>query len=596
MPKFGDFETGLDYYRTLMHEFTHSTGVKKRLGRDMSGKFGSKSYAKEELVAEFGAIFLSAHAGIIWYNQKNHAEYLKNWNNALTHIKDDNRFIMRAASKAQEAADFILNRDKEGIPAYQNSLKSEPVKKVDPEKKKHKPKKKPVAKKPNTNDLLAESKKAKLTAKNKSEFERGLKKLGFEIISYEVNQENPKNWERSYQLNYKDVTGLVLEMSVKPEGKEIEGEYRWNAIGVDAGSIVDYENFQQFYEEILTDFQEVFSKASIKEVEDLKKQYSKTIFKKKEPKTQLGLFGAKGRKKKGLNSPIIEANPYPIEKPVEAVATVSKKDPSILTEKVEELKKKPVPVTGNPNSLAARMQRNQNRVINYYQIDNLDIAKFLGNVEIKEKESVGISITAPQGAGKTRFAFQLIDAFAKNYKVGHASMEEHPDSGLYESKALEYLDPENLANIDAPDINSMSDINKLIINNDVIVIDSFEKLREIDKNIQVDQDFRKKYDGKLFIFIFQLTSDGKMRGGSKSQFDVDIVLETEKFDDYRENYIYPNKNRYNSIPTSDLKFNIYNRAMIRIEGKTEPEEDKEDPTNSRVENPKSGRLIATPVL
>lgn len=129
MPKFEDFDTGLDYYRTLLHEFTHSTGINSRLKREMGGKFGSPKYAKEELVAEFGAVFLSAHAGIIWHNQSNHAEYLKNWNNALTHIKDDNRFIMRAASKAQAAADFVLNLDKDGIPTYQNSLISERQKK-----------------------------------------------------------------------------------------------------------------------------------------------------------------------------------------------------------------------------------------------------------------------------------------------------------------------------------------------------------------------------------------------------------------------------------------------------------------------------------
>ena len=137
MPKFENFDTGLDYYRTLFHEFTHSTGIASRLDRPMGGKFGSKQYAKEELVAEFGAVFLSAHAGIIWYNQKNHAEYLKNWNTVLTHAKDDNRFFMRAASKAQEATDFLLNLDKEGIPAYQKELlkKAEKAeKKKDPEK------------------------------------------------------------------------------------------------------------------------------------------------------------------------------------------------------------------------------------------------------------------------------------------------------------------------------------------------------------------------------------------------------------------------------------------------------------------------------
>ena len=90
----------------------------------------AKGFLKIPLVAEFGAVFLSAHAGIIWYNQSNHAEYLKNWNNVLTHIKEDNRFIMRAASKAQAAADFVLNLDQAGIPSYQNKMKSAATSKV----------------------------------------------------------------------------------------------------------------------------------------------------------------------------------------------------------------------------------------------------------------------------------------------------------------------------------------------------------------------------------------------------------------------------------------------------------------------------------
>jgi len=292
MPKFEDFETGLDYYRTLFHEFTHSTGSVRRLKRTMGGNFGSKPYAKEELIAEFGAVFLSAHAGIMWYNQSNHAEYLKNWNNALTHIKDDNRFIMRAASKAQEAADFILNYDKEGVPAYQNSLKSE-LKKDKKEKEKQNKVQKPAKKKskPNTNDLLDEAKKAKITAKNKREFEKGLKKIGFEIVEYNSDQTSPKEWERNYKLDYKDIFGLELDMKVQPEGKEIEGDYTFNAIGENAESSIYYESLPELYESILEDFKETFN-FSINEIEPLRKKYSKTLFGKKESKTQLGLFGS----------------------------------------------------------------------------------------------------------------------------------------------------------------------------------------------------------------------------------------------------------------------------------------------------------------
>ena len=123
MPYLADFETVQDYYRTLLHEFSHSTGASSRLKRDFSGKFGSKPYALEELTAELGAIFLSAEAGIIWHNNTNHAAYLKSWNAALTQIKDDNKFIMRASTAAQKVADFVLQFDENGDPLYFNDLK-----------------------------------------------------------------------------------------------------------------------------------------------------------------------------------------------------------------------------------------------------------------------------------------------------------------------------------------------------------------------------------------------------------------------------------------------------------------------------------------
>ncbi|MDT0689383.1 zincin-like metallopeptidase domain-containing protein [Salegentibacter sp. F188] len=621
MPNKESFKKVFGYYSTLFHEMVHSTGHHKRVDRDMKGGKGTKGYAFEELIAEMGAVYLCAESGILFETRDNSAKYLKGWNSRLVkNMEEDNRFFFRAASQAQAASDFILDRDKEGVPAYFSSLKSELKKeeKPAPEKpKKRKPaKKKPGTKKsvkPTTNDLLEEQKKAKIQAKTKTEFEKGLRKIGFEIISYESDQVSPKEWERMYKLNYKDVAGLELEMKVKPEGKELEGDYNWKAIGMNAGSFVDYKNFQEFYEEILKDLQEVFGKMTIKEAEGIREEYKKTLFSKKEAKSQLGLFGSRAkkriRKKKGLKAPVQTEAVAPVpqreeEKPLPAVVqekpVIQESKPLPAKPVPTVVEEKPVPV-GNPNSLAARMQRNLNRAIEYYKIEDPDIAKFLGQVEIKEKESVGISITAPQGAGKTRFAFQLINAFAKNYKVGHASMEEHPESGLYTDKAVEYIDPENFGNIDSPDINSMSDIEKLIRNNDVIVIDSFEKLREMDKNVQVDQDFRKKYDGKLFIFIFQLTSDGKMRGGSKSQFDVDIVLFTEKFDNYKENYIYPDKNRYNSIPPSELKFSIYNRALISNETTADvsdvhfEEVEESSSTNSRVPEFDPGELIITPI-
>jgi antirestriction protein ArdC len=48
------FREQINYYRTAFHELSHWTGHAKRLGRDQTGRFGSKPYAREELCALSG--------------------------------------------------------------------------------------------------------------------------------------------------------------------------------------------------------------------------------------------------------------------------------------------------------------------------------------------------------------------------------------------------------------------------------------------------------------------------------------------------------------------------------------------------------------
>ncbi len=48
------FYDQINYYRTCLHELTHATGHPKRLGRNLLNNFGSKDYAREELVALSG--------------------------------------------------------------------------------------------------------------------------------------------------------------------------------------------------------------------------------------------------------------------------------------------------------------------------------------------------------------------------------------------------------------------------------------------------------------------------------------------------------------------------------------------------------------
>ncbi|HLG90343.1 MAG TPA: zincin-like metallopeptidase domain-containing protein [Alphaproteobacteria bacterium] len=93
----------INYYRTCFHELGHWTGHVSRLNREQSGRFGSKSYAREELVAEMASAFLCAALGIT--PTVRHADYLGSW---LDVLREDNRAIFRAASAASKAADLLL--------------------------------------------------------------------------------------------------------------------------------------------------------------------------------------------------------------------------------------------------------------------------------------------------------------------------------------------------------------------------------------------------------------------------------------------------------------------------------------------------------
>jgi antirestriction protein ArdC len=109
MPARGLFHSSEEFYSTLFHELTHSTGHTSRVGREgiqQLNTFGSESYSREELVAEMGAAMLCGVTGISPATIENSAAYLKTW---IARLKSDCKLIVQAASAAQKAADFIRN-------------------------------------------------------------------------------------------------------------------------------------------------------------------------------------------------------------------------------------------------------------------------------------------------------------------------------------------------------------------------------------------------------------------------------------------------------------------------------------------------------
>jgi antirestriction protein ArdC len=97
------FHDAIDWHRTAFHELGHWTGHGSRLARDQSGIFGSASYAREELIAEMAGAFVCASLDIV--PTVRHADYLGSW---LEVLREDSRAIVRAASAASRAAEYLL--------------------------------------------------------------------------------------------------------------------------------------------------------------------------------------------------------------------------------------------------------------------------------------------------------------------------------------------------------------------------------------------------------------------------------------------------------------------------------------------------------
>jgi antirestriction protein ArdC len=120
MPSRDLFHSSEEYYSTLFHELTHSTGHSSRVGREgieQLNTFGSESYSKEELIAEMGAAMLCGVTGISPATIPNSAAYLQCWINRL---RGDSKLLVSAASAAQKAADYIRNTSAK-------STESEPI-------------------------------------------------------------------------------------------------------------------------------------------------------------------------------------------------------------------------------------------------------------------------------------------------------------------------------------------------------------------------------------------------------------------------------------------------------------------------------------
>lgn len=107
LPEKSQFINGESFYGTLLHEMTHSTGAEGRLDRIKPAAFGSKEYAREELVAELGCALVASQYGITKTIKEDSAQYLGSW---LDVLKESPEFLKTTLFDVKKASSMIAQR------------------------------------------------------------------------------------------------------------------------------------------------------------------------------------------------------------------------------------------------------------------------------------------------------------------------------------------------------------------------------------------------------------------------------------------------------------------------------------------------------
>lgn len=107
------FKDGQEFYSTALHEMAHSTGHQSRLNRPIINSFGTKEYAKEELIAELTSALVCSALGFDKRIKRNSAAYLDSW---VRKLSSDPNYIREVMPQVNRASKMVLeNIDKQRV-------------------------------------------------------------------------------------------------------------------------------------------------------------------------------------------------------------------------------------------------------------------------------------------------------------------------------------------------------------------------------------------------------------------------------------------------------------------------------------------------
>lgn len=507
MPKKKAFTSEQRYYSVLFHELIHSTKHKTRLDRGQAFERKNdlddqeREYAFEELVAEMGAAYLCAEAGILYHTLNDSASYVKSWSARLEKIlKDDNKFIFKAAAAAQKAADYILNRlDPDQLPQQPSEEKTK------------KPAEKPAA------VPVADLKQARLQAYElgKRRFLEGAKRIPAEDT--ELMQ-----IANRFPLGTKEQTAVFRSW--------VEG---WTEESIKAGSKLRISDPS-------TDPSPTtrHKKTLVKKGGEQTDMFSQTITKKPTKKSALNPLQT-AQLKDSAKQGTVKVNAAAAKR--RAKAGDSRKGWTDTPLFKEELESRQTSLFGFMSA-----DRRPKVVKGAFTLPGA-IGQILGQLQ---RYRLSIVISGETHSGKSELGKQIADGFLSiGDKVAWVDWEQ---GGLESRDTLASIErnisKKNrkkffVASEVPPTLQAIKALTKQF---PVIVLDSGTKLKM--KNNDWIDDLRREHPQTVWIHLLQLTSDGKTRGGSQAEFDSPVVIKTFRPDEnnYYKNYAKIYKNRGNT--------------------------------------------------
>ena len=112
MPDLETFNDSDSYYKVFFHEIAHSTGHETRLNRPTLlefQKWGDNTYAKEELVAEISAMYMTGILGLDpEHSLINSQAYIQGW---CKYLKDKPKECVNAMQQATKVVDYITKNN-----------------------------------------------------------------------------------------------------------------------------------------------------------------------------------------------------------------------------------------------------------------------------------------------------------------------------------------------------------------------------------------------------------------------------------------------------------------------------------------------------